>query len=141
MTRNFLLQLLLKHGIVQQDSTLNPVFHKRLMNNPTLTQALLDMTSFLRGDVCLKTRVHALLQGITTQPTCIICGRDVAMRMSGRYRFTYPTHCSNACISKDPSVLNQRAATNLERYGAKMFLASSEYHSKDISVPASKILV
>ena len=141
MTRNHLIQVLMNNGIVKQDHTLNPVFLKRLMNNPELTQVVLNMTSFLRGDVCLKTRLHALLQGITTQPVCTVCGRDVSMRLTGRYRFTFPSHCSGSCTSRDPIVLEKRAATNLALYGAKSFITSDTYHSKVISVPASNILL
>lgn len=130
MTRNYLIQLLQRHGIVQTDFTLNPVFHKRLLANPSLTQHVLEMTSFMRGSVCLKARVHAVIRGLTAQPICSVCGKDVDMRLSGKYRFTYPAHCSNACISNDPVVQARRAATK-----------RGTYYSNDISVDASNTLL
>lgn len=138
MTYNHLIRILMNRGILQQDHTLNPVFYTRLMNNPELTQVILNLTSFLRGNTCLKTRIHVILRGITSQPVCATCGKDVNMRLSGKYRFTFPTHCSSACTSKDPTVLAKRAATNQQRYGAKTFLASDDY-SKLRSVSALKI--
>lgn len=135
MTYNHLIRILINRGIVQRDYTLNPVFYKRLMNDPELTQLVLNLTAFLRVDACLKMRVHVILQGIVSQPTCATCGKDVGMRLSGRYRFTFPRHCCSACTSKDPEVLAKRAGTNLRKYGAKTFLASDDY-SKCKSVSA-----
>lgn len=89
------------------------------MKDPLLAQHVVELTSFLRGgNNCLKTRLHVLLQGITTQPTCKQCGNDVYMRLDGRYRYTFPTYCSSMCLSSAPEVKSKRLSTNLKKYGA-----------------------
>ena len=95
MTRNHLISLLKQNGIIKVDNTLNPVFNKRLLNNPELAQHLVNLTTFLQGDPTFKIRLHVLLSGITEQPTCIQCGKDVVMRIDGKYQGTFPKYCSN----------------------------------------------
>lgn len=108
MTRNYLIHLLKHYRIIDSDNTLNVKFHKRLMDEPVLMQALIDATSFLRGSANAKVRLHVLLQGIQTQPVCKTCKRDVLMRVSGPYRFSFPTYCSSKCSSNDPDVIARR---------------------------------
>lgn len=108
MTRNYLIYILKHYKIIDPDNTLNVKYYKRLMDKPTLMQALIDVTSFMRGSADAKTRLHVLLQGITEHPTCQTCGRDVSMRLSGKYRFTFPTFCSSKCSTTDPAVQMRR---------------------------------
>lgn len=126
MTRNYLIALLKTAGVITYGGRLNPVFDKRLKTNPGLTQHILNCTSFLRGDNCLKARLHVLLLGITEQPVCIGCGRDVGMRLDGKYRFTFPKHCGRKCVSEDLGVRAKRLATNMKRYGAPSYLTSNQ---------------
>lgn len=125
MTRNYLIRVLQQYGIIQQDLSLNPVFRKRLLANPAIAQHLLEWTSFMRGDVCFKMRLHALIQGIDYQPTCVVCGRDVIMRLTGRYRFSFPTHCCQQCVGNDTNVIAMRISTNQRKYGANTNLTAS----------------
>lgn len=108
MTRNYLIHLLKQYRIIDSDNTLNVKFNKRLMSEPVLMQALIDATSFLRGSANAKVRLHALIQGIQTQPVCKSCGKDVSMRVSGLYRFSFPTYCGSKCSSNDPDVIERR---------------------------------
>lgn len=108
MTRNYLIHLLKQYRIIDADNTLNVKFHKRLMDEPVLMQALIDATSFLRGSANAKVRLHVLLQGLQMQPVCKTCKKDVSMRVSGPYRFSFPTYCSSKCSSNDPDVIARR---------------------------------
>jgi hypothetical protein len=103
---------------------------RKLMNQPVLMQAVIDATSFLRGSACPKTRLHVLLLGITEQPVCQTCGRDVKMRLNGKYRFTFPTYCSSACFAGLADTNEKRSTTNHERYGAVSYTATEEYRRK-----------
>lgn len=108
MIRSYLLVLLQKNGILNQDLSLNIKYNKRLLSHPALLQVVLDDTSFLVGKTDLKMRLHVLIQGIVVQPRCCTCGSVVTMRMSGRERFTFPLFCSNKCIANNPDVINKR---------------------------------
>lgn len=108
MTRNYLIHLLKQYRIIDADNTLNVKFNKRLMEEPVLMQALINATSFLRGSANAKVRLHVLIQGITTQPICKHCQKDVFMRVSGPGRFSFPTYCSSKCSTNDPDVIAKR---------------------------------
>lgn len=111
MTRNYLIHLLKQYKIIDADNTLNVKYSRRLMAEPILMQAIINATSFLRGSASAKVRLHALLQGITSQPVCKACNKDVYMRLTGKYRFTFPTFCSSVCSSNDINVQKKRIQT------------------------------
>jgi hypothetical protein len=87
------------------------------MSRPKLIQFLIDYTRDLRYDADIKMRLHCLLNGITEQPYCR-CGVILKMRMTGRFAYTFPTHCSNKCTSGDEDVIQKRKDTNMKKYGA-----------------------
>lgn len=126
MTRNYLIHILKQHGVITSSNSLNPVFNKRMLANPGLTQMVLDATSFLHGGPAIKTRLHVLLMGVTEQPICSQCNVPVHMQMTGKSAFTFPSYCSSKCLGKDAKVNAARMATNYQRYGAASYVASSE---------------
>jgi hypothetical protein len=130
MTRNFLLQYLKSKNIINTDDSLHIKFAKTLANNPDVAQAILDYTSFLTYDACMKARLHTVLSNITTQPVCETCKKVLKMRMDGRYRYTYPTYCGSKCFSNIESISDARKKTNLEKYGSENALGSSEIRNK-----------
>ncbi len=83
----------------------------RLLTNSEMAAAVTTATSFLLYSACLKTRLHCILQGVTEQPRCNACNCVVRMRMSGRYRFTFPRFCSSKCSGDDNSVKSKRHNT------------------------------
>jgi hypothetical protein len=115
LNRNHLIHILKQHRILEQDDTLNIKFNKRLIESPTLLAHLIESTSFLRGTVCNKTRLHVLLQNIMEQPTCIQCGQNVKMRLSGRERYTFPKYCSTKCIASSAETKAKRLQTNSKK--------------------------
>jgi hypothetical protein len=130
MNRNYLIHILKQYGVITTDNKLHIKFMKKLMTYPTLSQAVVEATYFLRGSACLKTRLHALLQGISEQPVCKTCGKDVKMRLNGKYRFTFPTYCSSACFAGLEETNEKRNLTNHERYGAVSYTATKEYRRR-----------
>lgn len=127
MTRNHLLHILKQQGIINDDNTLHIKFKKKLMEAPELAQLVVDHTSFLRGNKnCLKTRLHVLKLGITTQPVCETCGVDVHMRLDGKYRYTFPVFCSSGCFSSNDDVKKKRKITNIQKYGVENAGAAAE---------------
>ena len=124
INRNYILHIFKQHRVINFDNSLCRKFNKTLTNNPSLMQLLINSTSFLRVNACKKTRLHVLIQGINEQPICVTCGRDVSMRLSGKYRYTFPSYCRSACFSGSVEVQAKRRSTNFERYGAITFTST-----------------
>lgn len=116
LTRGLLIEKLIVVGVIKKSGRLSPKYNEILAYNPDHVQWLLEYTKHLRYNACMKTRLHCLLQGINYQPYCV-CGAPLRMRITGRFAYTFPTHCSNKCTAADPSVTEKRRNTNLTRYG------------------------
>lgn len=130
MTRNYLLHILKRRGIINSDNSLHVKFNKTLKNDPELTQLLIGVTSFLRGSACTKTRLHVLLSSLINQPVCKTCSNDVHMRLTGKYRYTFPDYCCSKCFAGTNAVKSKRTATNLLKYGAISFASTPEGQAK-----------
>lgn len=112
MSCDDLLNQVLKH-LVQSNGRLNT---KKAYSTPflPLVDAINQQTSFLQKDATLAARVAALRAGITSAPTCKICGAETKYQKQTQ---TFATYCSNKCVQADPDVRNKIETTCLERYG------------------------
>ena len=119
----FLLFLLQKEGIVCGGRLHNKAV-AILYHNPGLLQELIQSTSFLRYSASIKARLHCVMQIIESQPLCQTCDSVVKMRLTGRYRYTFPKYCSTKCSSSSTETKRNRSDTNLKKYGHSNFLAS-----------------
>ncbi len=113
MNNNAMTHYLKQHNILNNDQSLYIKHKKILNNNPEIIQKILDHTSFLKYSACIKTRLHCIINGITTQPTCGCCNNIVKMRLDGIYRFTFPTYCGSKCSSSISTVKEKRKQTKL----------------------------
>ena len=122
-----LIHTLKNHKIIKENGTLNNRFQVRLNSNPMLSQLIVEHTGFLRYSAPLKTRLHCVLQGVVEQPTCKTCGKVVKMRENGKYRYTFPTFCSNKRSARDGMTKQRRVNTNVRKYG----VVNSLHRQKD----------
>lgn len=117
LTRGLLIELLVNAGVLKRSGRISPKARELLAIEPKYIQLILEYTKQLKYDADILTRLHCVMKGITEQPVCS-CGGILKMRMTGRYAYTFPTHCSNKCTSNDSSVIEKRKNTNIEKYGA-----------------------
>ncbi|MCK9369641.1 hypothetical protein M0R04_07015 [Candidatus Dojkabacteria bacterium] len=115
MNNNAMVHYLKQHKILNGDLSLYVKYKKILNNNPEIIQKILDHTLFLKYSACIKTRLHCIINEITTQPTCGCCGHIVKMRLDGIYRFTFPTYCGSKCFSSTIEVREKRKQTKLSQ--------------------------
>jgi hypothetical protein len=119
MMIGILVHQLKEHGIINPNNTVNIKFNKKLINHPSLWAQIISHTRFLQYNAPILVRIHCILQGWQSQPTCIKCGVPTKMRVSGRERFTFPRYCSGKCAAQDKDVQAKKEATNLLKYGYK----------------------
>lgn len=125
-----ILYLLKLYGIINEDDSLNIRFASKLTKQPELLRQVTELTSFLQYSAALKIRIHCLLQGITKQPVCCMCGVLVKMRIAGKYVNTFPQTCSTKCTNKNPNVNQKRKTTNLGKYGCEYIFQNCDIRNK-----------
>jgi hypothetical protein len=138
--RGMLMTALSQAGVLTKTVRISTKYYELLMVRPKLIQFLIDYTKNLRYNADIKVRLHCLISGITKQPYCK-CGSILKMRMTGRFAYTFPSHCSNKCTSKDKNVIQKRKDTNIEKYGGVTPLLKSNIRPvSPFSVSDSKII-
>lgn len=122
---NGFIHALIEIGVLKRSGRISPKAREILACEPRYIQYILEYTKNLKYNADILTRLHCVMKGITEQPVCS-CGSILRMRMTGRYAYTFPTHCSNKCTSNDKSVIEKRKSTNIEKYGAPTPLLKSD---------------
>lgn len=95
-----LIQQLKQYGVLTDSNRLSRKYLRILRNAPELMQVLLNATTFYVTSASPKERIHAVLQGISSQPVCEECGVHLNMRLTGKFIYTYATYCGSKCSSK-----------------------------------------
>ena len=108
---------LVRVGVLRESFDMANNYSRKFANHPELIQSVLQYTSYLHYDAPLNVRIQCIVRGISEQPICKTCKSNVEMRVSGRYRYTFPTHCSQKCVARDPIIVERKRQTNLARYG------------------------
>lgn len=83
---------------------------------------LLDSPEFL-----ISTKVYWILNNITEFPKCVVCGKEI--RRNVKINETYPTHCSNKCLSMDPEVQKHKEEAYERKYGTGI---TNPFQSKEV---------
>lgn len=83
--------------------------------NYQLYEKLLNATNFLDQDAKLVERLYCIDNNITHRVCCVVCGKPVKFHQSQK---RYPETCSITCTVKNPSVIDKRKQTNIDRYGS-----------------------
>ena len=110
IARGMLINQLIQIRVLNKSGRVSPKFKEILAYEPIFIQHILDYTKNLRYNADLHTRLRCLLAGIHEQPYCS-CGNVLQMRMTGRFAYTFPVHCSNKCTANDKQVIEKRKAT------------------------------
>lgn len=134
ITRGMLINQLQQIRVLNANGRISPKFREILSYEPDYIQKLLDYTRNIRYNACLHARLHCLLLGIQDQPYCR-CGNVLRMRMTGRYAYTFPTHCSNKCTANNVDVRERRRQsllkTNISAIGNLGVLDPHSIHSSN----------
>jgi very-short-patch-repair endonuclease len=69
-------------------------------------------------------KTFALRHGLTTRPTCVVCGKKVS------FTSKFLATCSIQCAGKNASRLEAIARTNIERYGNKFPMCNPEVRER-----------
>ena len=96
MLTSHILRLLAAHKILQ-DGGLGRQYKRMLNRYPELMQLIIRYTSFFKTNATPRERIYSLILGISHQPECKTCNKPLHMRLSGVYKHTYSTYCSNKC--------------------------------------------
>lgn len=110
---------LYRYNIINEKQQLTHKYRSRLFNFPELAQLVVAFTAYLRYNASLAVRIRCIILNISEQPTCTVCGEVVEMRESGRFKNTFPKHCSAKCVSSDSDVVRLREETNMRKYGVR----------------------
>jgi hypothetical protein len=92
-------------------------------DNKDLYSWLLQSTPFLPETVKVTERIYCIINNISAQPVCKMCGKTATFR---DYTFGYNTYCGPKCSANDPDSKEKKKATNRQRYGADYFLGTKE---------------
>lgn len=117
VTQRTIVSNLVRLGVLRENLDMGNNYHRKVNKYPEVIQSVLVYTSFLHYDAPLNVRIQCVVRGISEQPICITCKSNVVMRESGRYRYTFPTHCSQRCVARDPIIVERKRQTNLAKYG------------------------
>ena len=104
-------------GIVNSTGRISPIVSRLITINPESVAKIVEATSFIKYNADLKSRIHFILQSITHQPLCLVCETPLKMTTSGPRANTIGKYCGAKCAVKDPTVVKQRAESNLAKYG------------------------
>lgn len=105
---------------------INPQSWRILSKYPTLLAKIESSTSFLTVDTSIRTRLYCVKNAIIQQPTCKVCGVDMAFNKQTNQFNTYcPNIQGKSCAVLDESLVQQRKTTMERKYGEKPF-ANSE---------------
>ena len=108
MRHGYLIHQLYNIGVITDEYTICTRFQVRLNEYPELLQRITTVTKFLEYGASIRERIHCILQGITTQPKCCICGKTLHMRLQGRFKNTFSTYCSRQCMASSEQVKHKR---------------------------------
>lgn len=118
LTNDEIVENLMLCEIINADGkTVNVRFQSKLNKFPELAALIVENTSFLLYSAPLIVRIHCLIDGIKHQPKCQTCGNIVEMRISGRERYSFPSFCSQRCVSTNKTVQTKKRQTVMDRYG------------------------
>lgn len=121
-------------NVITSAGRVNKQAKRMLDQRPDVVSQLVEATSFLYESADVVTRVRCVLHGVTTQPQCIQCGRDlVPLRYKhDKHRFVHM--CQNtagsSCAASNAGVQERRTATLVSRYGVTNPAHSAEVRSK-----------
>ena len=104
-------------GVLRESLDMANNYNRKFANHPEVIQRVLNYTSFLHYDAPLNVRIQCVVRGISEQPICKVCKDSLTMRETGRYRYTFPSHCSQKCVARDPIIVERKRQTNLKKYG------------------------
>lgn len=124
MSRNQLVIVrdLIRTGIVTEHYDMTNGHRRKMLHEPELCQRVVEYTSFLQYNAPLTIRVQCIIKGITEQHYCETCGTLVHMRDSGRFRYTFPSFCSQKCSASNEMTIIKKRLTNNRKYGVTNIL-------------------
>ena len=131
------IQLLQQYNVIMPNGKISPNVNKLIANHPELQTAIVKLTEFMPGEfeVTKKQRLFCVSRGITSLPSCVVCGAPTKFQIS---TYTYSTTCSRACAVLNPSRLEKKRATSLAKYGTINPLANSEVKAKSVATSLAK---
>jgi hypothetical protein len=103
MLTSHVLGLLAAHKVLHNGG-LGRQYKKVLNRYPELMQMVIRYTSFFKTNATPRERIYSLILGVTHQPECRMCKKPLQMRLSGVYKHTYSTYCSNKCSAANRSI-------------------------------------
>ena len=115
-----LLDLLKTINIIVPSGKINKQIKKMLGAHPHLVENLINNTSFFEDcNTELFVRLFAIKEGISEQPKCKSCGKNMMYNYHVRAFNKYcPNTKGHSCVIKDQQLNEQRKQTCLERYGS-----------------------
>lgn len=115
----------------------------RYITQPDI-DTIINMTSFLVGEIPLRLRLRCIIDSITEHPRCENCGNLVRPRHNG---LTFSTTCSYECSQKNPNRISKiikntdyqsrnkkTKETNLERYGVGCYFQIPEVAERNSEI-------
>ena len=117
ITQHAIINNLVRIGVLRETLDMGNNYHRKVNRHPEIIQSVVTYTSFLQYDAPLNVRIQCIVRGVSEQPICTTCKSSVVMRETGRYRYTFPTHCSQRCVARDPIITEKKRQTNLAKYG------------------------
>lgn len=93
----------------------NRMLHQRF---PLILKQVNELTSFLQYDADCRDRLFCIMNGITSQPTCEVCGK---LTKFNKQTNQFNRFCSNkrgsSCSMSSLATRNKIKSTNLDKYG------------------------
>ena len=104
-----------RFGVLTEQLSLANGYHRKLQAVPELWIKVIEHTSFLLYDATLNVRIQCICNGIHQQPLCEVCNGITKMRVSGRFRYTFPTFCSSKCSAGYDLTIIKRRLTYMKK--------------------------
>lgn len=130
-------------GIIKSGK-INPQYKKKLQRYPTLQDKIFKLTSFFPDDVCLRQRVHGIINNIKNAPTCKlpICNNYCIFFTDGKRANTYSIYCSPKCSSLSESRVKNIQQTKLKKYNDRHYSNRDQArisYADTFSIPQSSL--
>lgn len=93
---------LIRLGILLESNKVNPHAVKKLQSDPSLTQEIINHTSFLNTS-SIQERLYCINNNITSPPSCPTCHNPIPFKNN-----QYKSFCSKKCTSNNPSLKTKR---------------------------------